>query len=99
MDVDRATLERSPACCAVAAGPDRMCPPYCLNSAGDALIRDHAEDLAVEAVDKSQPAPQSRTAFSAMVSNTGRRSKAERLITFEHIGGGGLLLQRFAAAR
>ena len=40
-------------------------------------------------------ASHSRTADSTNVSSTACRSKVERLMTFEHVGGGGLLLQRF----
>ena len=35
-----------------------------------------------------------RVAFSSMVSNTGSRSPGERTDDAQHVGGGGLLLQR-----
>jgi hypothetical protein len=46
---------------------------------------------------KPNAPPKSRSAFSRIASNTGARSPGEELMSLQHLGGRGLLLQRLVA--
>ena len=57
-------------------------------------VRGAAKRLAMNAISTPNFASQMRVAFSSMVSNTGLQLEGRSADDLEHVGGGGLLLQR-----
>src|SRR5262249_45396292 len=95
VDVDRAAFESSSARSAVPPGPDRMVGHPRLELRRRATVRNHAEHLAIEAVNESEPpvAKAHRTLGYGLKYRPQIESRAADYL--EQIGGGGLLLQGF----
>src|SRR5262249_45986733 len=95
VDVDRAAFESGAACSAVPPGLDRMVGHPRLELRRRARVRNHAEDLAIEAVNESEPrvAKAHRTLGYGLKYRPQIESRAAD--DLEQIGGRGLLLQGF----
>src|SRR5262249_43432125 len=95
VDVDRAAFESSSARSAVPPGPDRMVGHPRLELRRRATVRNHAEHLAIEAVNESEPrvAKAHRTLGYGLKYRPQIESRAAD--DLEQIGGRGLLLQGF----
>src|SRR5262249_7122955 len=96
VDVDRAAFESGTARGAFAAGPDRMLHHPLPELHGSGVVRHHAEDLTIEAVDESKAG--AAKAHRTLGYGLKYRPQIEGRAAdhFEQIGGGGLLLQAFA---
>jgi hypothetical protein len=99
VDVDRSALEHSAARCAVPAWPDRMVRHPLFELRRRVVIRHHAKELAVEAVNESKPSFAKPDRALRYRLEYWPQIEGGAADYFEQICGGSLLLQRFPQLR